>query len=133
MLRFARTQSFMSILFTLLIAHWQNAGMYTDKQNKGGTVSEASKNNNQTLENSGLKVAQRALLLMHIRSESFRIPRAPVTFTVSVTVTGTAKACWQQHPREQDQGEVGGDTKGWVGGGGWYGVAASQSLQITKH
>lgn len=68
--------------------------IYTDeqKQNSGfeqTRVSEVHKNNNQTWEISGFKV--RVLLLTHIRSECFRIPRAPVTFTVSLTMTGTAR------------------------------------------
>lgn len=58
---------------------------FTDKTK----VSEVHKNNNQTLEIPGFKV--RVLLLMHIRSECFHIPRAPVTFTVSLTMTGTAR------------------------------------------
>lgn len=37
------------------------------------------------------KKGVRALLLLHIRSESFCIPRTPVTFTVSITVTGMAE------------------------------------------
>lgn len=86
-------------------------------------VSEVHKNNNQTSEISGFKV--RVLLLMHIRSECSRIPRASVTFTVSVTMTGTARPAGSntQERRTKERSVVTLQRRG---------SAASQSSQISE-
>lgn len=88
-------------------------------------MSEVYKNNKQTLQISGFKV--RGLLLTHIRSESFRIPRAPVTFTVSITMTGIARPAGSntQERRIKERSVVTLQRKR-----GWG--TASQSLQITE-
>lgn len=77
----------------------------------------------QTLEISSFKV--RVLLLMHIRSECFHIPRAPVTFTVSVTMTGTTRPAGSntQERRIKERLVVTLQRRG---------SAASQSLQISE-
>lgn len=68
-------------------------------------VSEVHNNNNWAFEISGFKV--RVLLLMHIRLECFCIPRASVTFTVSVTLTGTARPAGSNAQEERMKERLG--------------------------
>ena len=62
---------------------------------------------------------------MHIRSECFLIPRAPVTFTVSVTLTGTARPAGSNTQEERIKERL-------VVTLQRRGSTASQSLQISE-